>query len=216
MRFNRRNFIKAGGIMLGSLAAPSMFGNGNNNGASTNASVMNFAMEHFGVTDSDLKKVLSAALEKGGNYADLFFEHTFSNSISLQDGAVNRAYSNIDFGMGVRVVAGDQTGYAYVENITLEEMLNAARTAARIATGTGAPAPVNLTEIKVKNQLYKIKTTWEDVPVKSKMPYLQKINDQMFEADKRITKVSAWLNDNTSHILFCNSEGQYYYDYRPM
>lgn len=202
--------------MLGSLAAPSMFGNGNNNGASTNASVMNFAMEHFGVTDSDLKKVLSAALEKGGSYADLFFEHTFSNSISLQDGAVNRAYSNIDFGMGVRVVAGDQTGYAYVENITLEEMLNAARTAARIATGTGAPAPVNLTEIKVKNQLYKIKTTWEDVPVKSKMPYLQKINDQMFEADKRITKVSAWLNDNTSHILFCNSEGQYYYDYRPM
>ena len=159
MQFNRRDFIKTGGLMLGSFAAPAMFGNGKNFSVDSESSLMGFAMEHFEVADGDLKKVLSAALEKGGNYADLFFEHTFSNNIGLQDGAVNRAYSNIDFGKGVRVVSGDQTGYAYVENITLEDMLHAARTAARIANGSGSPAPVDLTEIKVKNQLYKIKTT---------------------------------------------------------
>ena len=71
-------------------------------------------------------------MEKGGDYADLFFEHSYRNNVGLQDGAVNRASSNIDFGMGVRVLAGDQTGYAYVENVTLDEMLKAARTAARI------------------------------------------------------------------------------------
>ena len=47
-----------------------------------------------------MKKVLAAALEKGGDYADLFFEHSYRNNIGLQDGAVNRASSNIDFGMG--------------------------------------------------------------------------------------------------------------------
>lgn len=36
---------------------------------------------HFGVSESDLKKVLTAALEKGGDYADLFFEHTYNNYI---------------------------------------------------------------------------------------------------------------------------------------
>ena len=46
-----------------------------------------------------------AALEKGGDYADLFFEHSYSSNIGLQDGAVNRASSNIDFGMGVRVLS---------------------------------------------------------------------------------------------------------------
>ncbi|MDR2915408.1 MAG: TldD/PmbA family protein, partial [Tannerella sp.] len=216
MGFNRREFIKAGGLMLGSLAAPSMFGNDKIDGISNDPATMNFAMEHFGVTENQLKQVLSAALEKGGNYADLFFEHTFSNSLSLQDGAVNRAYSNIDFGMGVRVVAGEQTGYAYVENITVDEMLKAAHTAARIANENSTKTPVNLTDISVKNSLYKVKTTWEEVAVKNKMPYLQKINDKMFAADNRVTKVSAWLNDATSHIMFCNSEGQYYYDYRPM
>jgi len=166
--------------------------------------------------ESTLKKVLSAALEKGGDYADLFFEHSFNNNLRLQDGAVNRAASNIDFGMGVRVVSGDQTGYAYVENITLEEMLKAARTAARIANKSGSTAPIDLTEIDIKNSLYQVKTAWEEVAVKTKMPYLQAINDKIFEADKRVVKVAAWLNDTTSHILFCNSEGDYYEDDRPM
>lgn len=202
--------------MLGSFAAPSMFGSGKMSGISNDPATMHFAMEHFGVTESQLKQVLSAALEKGGNYADLFFEHTFSNSLSLQDGAVNRAYSNIDFGMGVRVLAGDQTGYAYVENVTLDEMLKAARTAARIANENGSDAPAKLTELNIKNSLYKVKTAWEEVAVKNKMPYLQKINDKTFAADERVKKVSAWQNDTTSHVMFCNSEGQFYYDYRPM
>lgn len=70
--------------------------------------------------------------------------------MGLQDGAVNRASSNIDFGMGVRVLAGDQTGYAYVENVTLDEMLKAARTAARIATGSANTTAINLTEKRVR------------------------------------------------------------------
>ena len=136
MKINRRDFIKTGGmVMLGSLAVPSFLGSCTGNKVDQ-ATGISFAQNHFGVSESDMKKVLAAALEKGGDYADLFFEHSYRNNIGLQDGAVNRASSNIDFGMGVRVLAGDQTGYAYVENVTLDEMLKAARTAARIATGS--------------------------------------------------------------------------------
>ena len=48
------------------------------------------------------------------------------------------------------------------------------------------------------------------------MPYLQKLNDKIFSLDKRVSKVMANQSDTTSHILFCNSEGVMYYDYRPM
>ena len=105
--------------MLGSLAVPSFLGGCTGNSADKAAGI-SFALNHFGVSENDMKKVLTTALEKGGDYADLYFEHTYRNNIGLQDGAVNRASSNIDFGMGVRVLAGDQTGYAYVENVTLE------------------------------------------------------------------------------------------------
>ena len=148
MRLNRRNFIKTGGMaMLSSLTASTLLGSCDSN--NDKAAGISFALNHFGVSEGDMKKVLTAALEKGGDYADLFFEHSYRNNIGLQDGAVNRASSNIDFGMGVRVLAGDQTGYAYVDNVTLEEMLKAARTAARIANGSVNSTPVNLTEIPI-------------------------------------------------------------------
>ena len=130
---DRRNFLRTGGMaVLGSLAMPSLAMPGSVRGALGGAdskSAVAAAANHFGVTEADLKKVMAVALEKGGNYADLYFEHTFNNSVSLMDGKVNNCGSNIDFGMGVRVLAGDQTGYAYVENVTLDEMLKAARTA---------------------------------------------------------------------------------------
>ncbi len=215
MIFNRRDFIKTGGIvMLNTLAVPSLL-QSCSKGVSK-ADDISAALNHFGVSQQDLNKVLAAALEKGGDYADLFFEHTFSNQIGLQDGAVNRAGSNIDFGVGVRVLAGDQTGYAYVENISLEEMIRAARTAARIATSTTITAPIDLTEKVIKKNYYTIETPWVEVEVKTKMPYLQQLNDEVFALDKRVQKVSASLSDTTSHILFCNSEGLIYYDYRPM
>lgn len=211
---DRRNFIRTGGLALaGAVAAPTFASDLTGN---KEAAPVSSAMQHFGITHADVRKTLTVALEKGGDYADLFFEHTFTNSVALQDGAVNRSNSNIDFGMGVRVLSGDQTGYAYIENVTLEEMLKATRTAARIASSSVKTKPVSLTERPLKANCYAISTPWEGVALKEKTPYLQKLNDKIFALDKRVQKVSASLNDSTSHILFCNSEGVSYYDYRPM
>lgn len=211
---DRRNFIRTGGLALaGAVAAPTFASDLTGN---KEAAPVSSAMQHFGITHADVRKTLTVALEKGGDYADLFFEHTFTNSVALQDGAVNRSNSNIDFGMGVRVLSGDQTGYAYIENVTLEEMLKAARTAARIASSSVKTKPVSLTDRPLKANCYAISTPWEGVALKEKTPYLQKLNDKIFALDKRVQKVSASLNDSTSHILFCNSEGVSYYDYRPM
>ena len=173
-------------------------------------------MIHFGVSEADMKKVLTAALEKGGDYADLYFEHTFSHGASLMDGKVNNCNANIDFGMGVRVLSGDQTGYAYVEGVVLDEMIRAARTAARIASTGKSVKPVGLKEKVLKDNRYAVVTPWEEVSLKAKIPYLQKLNDKIFSLDSRVKKVQASLNDSTTHVLFCNSEGVSYYDYRPM
>lgn len=76
MKINRRDFIKTGGmVMLGSLAVPSFLGSCTGNKVDQ-ATGISFAQNHFGVSENDMKKVLAAALEKGGDYADLFFEHS--------------------------------------------------------------------------------------------------------------------------------------------
>lgn len=173
-------------------------------------------LEHFSITENDLLKVINEALGKGGDYADIFFEHTFSNSISLRDGEVNRAASNIDFGVGIRVVSGDQTGYAYVENTQIAELLKAAKTAAGIASiPSKGIIPIEIKEKHFRNH-YKIERHWLDVSVADKKSFVQKLNDRIFELDTRVIKASVSLNDSTSYILFFNSEGILTWDYRPM
>lgn len=173
-------------------------------------------LHHFSITENDLLKVINEALGKGADYADIFFEHTFSNSISLRDGEVNRAASNIDFGVGIRVVSGDQTGYAYVENTEIAELLKAAKTAAGIASiPSKGITPIEIKEKHFRNH-YKIERPWLDISVADKKSFVQKLNDRIFELDARVIKASVSLNDSTSYILFFNSEGILTWDYRPM
>lgn len=172
----------------------------------------------FSVDEDVLKKVINKALEKGGDYADLFFEHSFGNSIALRDGEVNRASSHIDYGVGIRVVVGDQTGYAYVENTDLESMLKAATTAASIASSTVSGIKHHVMRIEEKSfeNYYKTSVPWLDVSVADKKEYVQKTSDRIFGLSSLVVKASASLYDSTSYILFFNSEGVLSYDYRPM
>ncbi|MDR1172953.1 MAG: TldD/PmbA family protein, partial [Bacteroidales bacterium] len=208
----RRNFIKTGGVALLGTMAPLRVMQAQMSNTPAGLPKM---LTHFGVTENDLRQVIAVALEKGGDYADLYFEHTLWNSLGLQDGAVNRAGSDIQYGVGIRVVAGDQTGYAYVENVAVAEMLKAARTASRIASGSARTPPVKVDGQTFKNH-YPILQSWEEVSVQTKMPYLQKLNDRIFALDPRVTKVNASINDSTSYILYYNSEGTLCHDYRPM
>jgi len=172
-------------------------------------------LDHFQVTEATIKEVMSAALAKGGDYCDLFFEHSMSNWLGLEDNAVNRASSNISFGVGIRVIEGDQTGYSYTEEVTPKAMKLAAQTAANIASGGGSSTPVEFKLRELPNY-YPIKKSWEEFGVDQKMPFLTTINDRMLSRDNRIIKTKIWLNDRTAYSMMANSEGQLTCDFKPM
>ena len=64
----------------------------------------------WGITEEVRRSILNAALSRGGEDCDLFFQHASSTSVQLSDGKVSQAGTNVDLGMGVRVVVGDQVG----------------------------------------------------------------------------------------------------------
>src|SRR6476660_535101 len=97
---------------------------------SANPADRQFFFERFALTQNDLEKYLSAALSAGGDYADLYFEYLTSTSISVDESLVKSATQGISAGCGVRVLAGDRTGYAYTDDLAPEKILRAARTAA--------------------------------------------------------------------------------------
>ena len=210
---NRRDFIKTtGATVAGGIIIPPLLQSCNNVQISGN--VKNY-LDHFEVSAGTLQKVIAEAMSKGGDYADLFFEHKKTNSLALEDNKVNRAVSNVAFGVGIRVLKGDQTGFAYSETVTTEAMLSAAKLAANIADISKSYARAEISE-KIPANFYPVIQKWEDVSVKEKVPYVQKINDAIFALDNKIIKVNAFLSDESTYVLFYNSEGRLTWDYRPM
>jgi TldD protein len=213
MSINRRNFIKTGGAAVaGTMVLPPLLKSCQN--LQISPDVKSY-LDHFEVTPEMLQKVIAEAMSRGGDYADLFFEHKISNTLGLEDGNVNQAYSNVDYGVGVRVLKGDQTGFAYTETTTLQDMLKVAKTAANIANDPVTFKQSEFTEKTIPNY-YKVSQKWENSTVEEKIPYVQKVNDRLHELDEKITKARVFMSDESAHVLFYNSEGLLTYDYRPM
>ena len=105
----------------------------------------------FGISDALCQKVLAEALSRGGDFADLYFEHTISNWIILEDGKVSRAFSDVALGVGIRTVKGDQVGYGFTQELNERSMLNAAAIAATIASGPRVKPAAKLSWLETKN-----------------------------------------------------------------
>ena len=169
----------------------------------------------FGIDDAVLSGLLAEALGRGADYADLYFEHGRSSSIGLEDGIINRASSTADRGVGIRVLVGDQTGYAYSEDLELAAARAAARTAAAIAHGGGG-VPPQAFQRRTHPDLYSIAEPWDTVGVARKLPLLETVERTTRGLDPAIVKVSVSWGDSDARILIATSEGIVLTDTRPM
>lgn len=173
------------------------------------------AYDHFGISEKLMGDIMSEALSRGGDYCDLYFQHSISNSIGLEDKSVNRAYTNVGLGVGIRVLKGDQTGYSFTEELTPQSMTLAARTAAAIADSPRKSGPVRFS-LHPTPKYYELKVPWEQVSIDQKIPHLQAINDKVFALDSRVIKSNVWFINESSSLLIATSEGRIVTDVQPM
>ncbi len=171
--------------------------------------------DQFGITAETIRRTLDVALARGGDDADLYFEHAGSTSVSLSDNKVNRASTHVDLGVGVRVVVGDSVGYAYTEDLSEAAMIAAARIAAEIADGTRKHAPVSADEVRLADR-YPVDQPWEGVDMLTRVGMVRSWESRVFALDPRIRKVETMLADSFKHILIARPNGRLVYDYQPM
>ena len=84
-----------------------------------------FFGQKFGITEHDLESYLSEALSAGGDYSDLYFEYLSTSSLSIDESIVKSAVQGVSLGVGVRVIAGERTGYAYSGDLSPEKIRKA-------------------------------------------------------------------------------------------
>jgi TldD protein len=170
----------------------------------------------FGIDEAMLAKVMAEMMAAGADFADVYFQHLRSNSVRLEDGLVCAASTGIDQGVGLRVVVGDQVGYAFTEDVTLESMLGAARTAAAIAKGSHRPIPPQRFQLGKTHSFYQTSVPWDQVGISAKLPLLQRTESMTRDLDSAIKKIGVTWMDSDERVLIADSTGRVVRDRRPM
>jgi TldD protein len=175
-----------------------------------------FAAAGNSVVDAALaRRLLSLSLARGGDYADLFFEYNVSGSYVLDEGILKSAGRSVAMGLGVRVMKGDATGYAYVQEFTPEAMEGAARTAAQIASGGGSPTPAPFAAAGGAKR-YAEGTLSLDVEGEAKRDLLLRADRSARAEDARVLRVEASLHEELREILVATSDGRFVGDRQPL
>ena len=169
----------------------------------------------FKVSQENLRRLTETAIRRGGDFADLYFENTTYFNLLLKDGVVSSGGFHTDFGVGIRVLKGEKTGYAYSESTEIADMLKAAEAAAVIAEGSTGSRTYGAVENR-KLDVYPVKEDWRIQSPDRFLPFLKDLEKEIFSRDSRIVKVIARMSDSVSDVLMYNSLGELTYETRPM
>ncbi len=171
--------------------------------------------ETAGVDHGLMQKLLRSSLSRGGDFSELYFEESRSGSIALEEGIIKHAGRQVFRGLGVRVVIGEQTGYAYTEDLSMAAMEKAALTAAAIARGTTGREIPEVSVGRAQGR-YPVEIPPADVDVDRKIALIREAEAAAMARDPRITKVNASFAETTSQVTVATSEGLLLRDTRPM
>jgi TldD protein len=151
-------------------------------------------------------RLLGLALAGGGDYADLYFEFRVSADYALEEEQVKTVGRGITLGLGVRVMAGNATGYAYTEDLSWERMSHAAKTAGQIATAGKTLPPQGFASPTLPSY-YDVAEPSLMVSAQDKLALLRAADRAARAFDPRIVKVEASFAESLREILLFTSDG---------
>ncbi len=170
------------------------------------------------VLDTDramLSKVIARALEKGGDFAEVYIESRVSKQIVMEESKFRSGLYGISQGAGVRVISGNRQGYAYTDEVTEESLLRAAEVASYVANTGSNIIPVNLSPTDYRS-FVTVGIPLEDVADEKRIEIMKRADQAAMEYDPRIKMTSVNYYDEVRGRVIANSEGLYLRDELPL
>jgi TldD protein len=154
-----------------------------------------------------LQRVLAVALRTGGSFAEVFAEDRVVSSALFDDGRVEELTSGTERGAGIRVIAGDTTGFAHTADLSEAGLLAAAEAAAAAArAGGGGVREIALTRRGVSAP-HPVLVVPVDVPKTRKVELLRRADAAARATGAAIRSVTVGYGDSVRSILVANSDG---------
>lgn len=173
------------------------------------------SLDLFRLSRETTGKVLQAAMKRGGDFAEIYCEHSRYNSLVMEEGILKTAVATIEKGVGVRVVKGEKTGYAYTEQLDDKNFLKIAATAAAIADDQGSEQAYQVAPTSLKNY-YQVADPSIDIDLDKKIAWIIKANDFARKHSDLVSKVTISYADYQRKIVIADSRGRLVEDVQPM
>ena len=157
-----------------------------------------------------LEKYLGLCMESAADFAEIYEELETKEIITMLNGRVENVNEAVTSGIGIRLLAGVQSVYAY-SNETGEEAVLPLIRDLTAALGAGKAdeekKPVALTRVEYENR-HPVKIDFRTAPLADKSSLLTRATDTAMAADERIVKVQAVLLNVHQEVQISNSEGR--------
>jgi len=153
-----------------------------------------------------LQRVLSSALSRGADFAEVFAEERETTAASLDDGRVEGFTSGLNRGAGIRVVRGETTGFAHTSDTSENGLKAAAAAAAAAAAGPeGTTRQVSLDQADVPARPVALPPS--EIAKSRKADLLRRADEAAREEGDGIRQVKVNYGDGRRRILVANSDG---------
>lgn len=171
--------------------------------------------DHFLVSSAEMRRLLSKALSRGGEFAELYFEYTMTRSLGLEETLLKETGGGVDVGLGIRVISGERSGYAYTDDLRMASMEDAALAAAHIA---GGPVQAKPQAIKARGvpRRFPVREPMHEMPLEAKIRLVERADQAARRIDPRISQVSVGFSEMLRFIRVVNSEGLLVEDVMPL
>lgn len=153
-----------------------------------------------------IENVLQAALETGGDFAEIFVEDKYNTSISLVGGLIEKNNSGRDYGVGIRIFNKLNSVYAYTNDSSEDNLVHVAKEAATAIKGSKISLLLNFMKFEPRN-LNPIKLLPSSVSKEEKINLVKKGYEVAKNYSESISQVSVNYLDNEQNILIANTEG---------
>jgi TldD protein len=167
-------------------------------------------------TDRDLiSRVLKKALEKGGDFSEVYIESRVSKQIVMEESMFRSGLYGISQGAGVRVVCGNKTGYAYTDEITEEKLMRAAEVASYVAANGTPVAVADLKESEYRS-FVTVEMPLGNIADEERIEMIRRADQAALSYDPRIKMTMVDYYDEVRGRVIANSEGLYLRDELPL
>jgi TldD protein len=168
------------------------------------------------IDEALLRKLLDRALQRGGDYADVFCEHRRAVTYRLQDGRIHDASYGVTLGVGIRVQSGEAAGFACSDDLSERALMEAAASASLIARD-GQAGTIGVAELRHDSvpELYACDNA-ASVEAASYVALLERAEMTARQYDPRVVAVNAQVLDETQEVWIATSDGRLVRDCRPL